>query len=382
MRKNFIILLAAVLVCAGGGVYIFNSGMYRQYAHKLLALFGTEKPHKKPGPARSPIENNILDRCKLLEIADSAVSFRMGQDMNSVEIHAAVPRGKPVEWIVWHLSSAVAGTSYHVEDCSFPTDERGCIIRFTSSEPSQPAVTLIVTWASRYFSKTAKMAILIRDFGFSADQTTIDYLSFPEPLTVALLPSRKLAPWTAKISNEYKKEIIVLQPMEPVPRSEENYRTSCIMIHYPEERLRSIIADAAGAVPNSAGFSNSGGTRVLEDSRVTGIIFAEIKKRHSYFIEDQVTRKSVAPLIARKLSLPFAAVDCSVDSALQVSRIQDIIKRCAMESQKRGHIIISSKATRAFITALKSELPVLRRNGVRLSYISEILAPDTLSAAP
>ena len=44
MRKYFIILLAAVIVCAGGGVYIFNSGMHRQYVHKLLsAFFGTEK---------------------------------------------------------------------------------------------------------------------------------------------------------------------------------------------------------------------------------------------------------------------------------------------------------------------------------------------------
>lgn len=377
MRKYFIILLAAVIVCAGGGVYIFNSGMHRQYVHKLLSAFlETEKPHKKNGPARSPIENNILDRLRLLEIADSAVSFRILPDDTAVEIHAAVPRGKPVEWIVWHLSSAVSGTSYHVEDCSFPSDERGCAIRFTSSEPRQPPITLVVSWASRYFSKAAKMAILIRDFGFSADQTTIDYLSFPEPLTVALLPSRKLAQWTAQISNEYKKEIVVLQPMEPLPRGEENCRPSCIMIHYPEERLRSIITDAAAAVPNSAGFSNSGGSRVLEDSRVTGIFFAEIKKRHCYFIEDRATRKSVAPFIARKLSLPFAAVDCSVDSALQVSRIQELLRRSAIEAQKRGHIIVSSKATRAFITALKNELPVLRRNGVRLSYVSEIFTPD------
>ena len=57
-----------------------------------LRFLERKNPIKKPGPAHSPIENNILNRCKLLEIADSAVSFRMGQDMNSVEIHAAVPR--------------------------------------------------------------------------------------------------------------------------------------------------------------------------------------------------------------------------------------------------------------------------------------------------
>ena len=396
MRIRFIILPAVVVLCAGGAAYFFNSGMHRQYAYHLRkltlkaysgingfihengALSGPEKSRTKNRPDHSPIENNILDRLKLLEIADSAVSFHTLSKDTAIEIRAAVPRGKPVEWIIWHLSSAVAGTSYQVEDCTCPPGDRGCTIRFTSSASGQPAIILTVSWASRYFSKTARMAILIKDFGFAADQKTIDYLSFPEPLTVALLPSRKLASWTAQISNEYKKEIIVLQPMEPCynPRSRESRRPSCIMIHYPEERLRSIIADAAGVVPNFAGFINSGGTRVLEDSRVTNILFTEIKKRHGYFIEDGTTRKSVAAIVARKISLPFATIGCSVDSAMHPDGIQDLIRRCAIEAQKRGCIIVSSKATTAFIRALKNELPVLRQNGIRLSYISEILTPD------
>ena len=396
MRIRFIILPAVVVLCAGGAAYFFNSGMHRQCAyhvrkltrealtkinsfiHENGALSGPEKSRKKNRPDHSPIENNILDRLKLLEIADSAVSFRTLPKDTAIEIRAAVPRGKPVEWIIWLLSSAVSGTSYQAEDCACPSDDRGCTIRFTSSASGQPAIILTVSWASRYFSTTARMAVLIKDFGFAADQKTIDYLSFPEPLTVALLPSRKLASWTAQISNEYKKEIIVLQPMEPCygSRSQESHGPSCIMLHYTEMRLRSIIADAAGAVPNFAGFSNSGGTRVLEDSRVTKILFNEIKKRHGYFIEDGTTRKSVASAVARKISLPFATIGCSVDPAMPVSGIQDLIRRCAMEAQKRGYIIVSSKATIAFIRALKNELPVLRQNGIRLSYISEILTPQ------
>jgi polysaccharide deacetylase 2 family uncharacterized protein YibQ len=391
MRIRFLILLTATVLCAGGATYFFSSGVHRRYASDISKLiperacrflrrhgfvFKPGKMHAKKRPGRSLIENNLLDRLALLEVADSSVSFRSLPHDSAVEIRAAVPKGKPAEWVIWHLSSAVSGTAYHVEDCVCPPDGRGCTMLFTSSAPRQPAITLTLSWSPRYFSTTAKMAILIRDFGFAADRTTIDYLSFPEPLTVALLPSRKLAAWTAQISKEYQKEIVVLLPMEPAPRMQESRRSSCIMIHYPEERLRAIIAEAAGSVPHAAGFSNSGGARALEDSRVTGVLFGEIKKRHGYFIETNVTRKSVAEAVARRLSLPFATVACAADSVLQVSRIQDLIGRCALEAQKRGSIIITSKATPAFIRALKNELPLLRRNGVRLSYVSEILMPD------
>ncbi|MBN1128787.1 MAG: divergent polysaccharide deacetylase family protein [Chitinispirillaceae bacterium] len=393
MRIHNVLLLAFTSLCAGGGVYMFTSGTYRHVLSAASDLIpepvsklvrkprGTSVPaaaRVKKRPGRSSLENNILDRLSLLEIDDSSVSFRKLPDDDAVEIRAAVPRGKPVEWIAWHLSSAASGTPYRVEDCSCSPDDRGISIVFAGSRPQERTVHLTVSWASRYFSATAKMAFLIKDFGFTADQKTIEYLSFPEPLTVALLPSRKLSSWTAQISNEYKKEIIILQPMEPclVPRSPDGRKTQCVMLHFTEPRVRSIIADAAEAVPNFSGFINLGGTRALEDSRLTGILFSEIKKRHGYFIEDRKSRKSVAASAAEKISLPFGAIGCSIDSALDVSGIEDLIRRCAMEAQKRGHIIVCSRGTTAFIRALKKQLPLLRQNGIRLCYVSEIVVPD------
>lgn len=378
MRIRFFVLLAVLLFFTAAGIYLVRSGMYRysiRYCAKLFEFIEPGKPAQKKRPLLSAIENNILDRLKFLEIADSSILYRSPTTDTAIRIRAAVPRGNPVEWTIWHLSSAVKGTSYHIEDSYCPSDGKECNIRFVSSAPRERPVILTILWASRFFSKTAKMAIVIRDFGFAADQTTIEYLSFPEPLTVALLPSRRLSSWTAQISNEYKKEILILLPMEPIPSDARSYRQSCVMIHYPEDRLRSIITDASGAIPNYAGFCNAGGARVLEDSRVTNILFSEIKKKHGFFVEQLTTRKSVASAVARKLSVPFAQIDCCIDSSMNASRIQEILKHCAKEAQKRGRILISSKPTGEFIRALNNELPLLLRNGIQLSYVSEIFAP-------
>ena len=106
------------------------------------------------------------------------------------------------------------------------------------------------------------------------------------------------------------------------------------------------------------------------------IVFSELKNRHGYFIEEGVTRKTVVPAIALKSAVPFATIDFSIDTTLNSTQIQELLRHCALESQKRGNVIICSRATSQFIRALTAELPMLRKNGISLSYISEILLSE------
>lgn len=380
MRIRFfrivIIVLTIVMACV---FYLLYNGNSQRYLQKTVSFLTREKPETTSKVGRSPLENNILDHLKTLETPDSLVTFRTLPEDSGVMMSAPVARGKPIEWTIWYLSTAIIGTTYRVDDCLCPSNDRGCTIHFVANEvggQKKPPVTLSIQWAARYNSKSSKMAILIKDFGFVADKTTIDYLSFPEPLTVSLVPSKKLASWTAQISNEYKKEIVVLLPMEPISSKKDISHSSIIMVHYPEEKLRTIILSAEALVPGFAGFCNLSGARVLEDSRVMGVVFSELKKKRSYFVEEGVTRKTIAPVVAAQFAVPFGTVDVSIDSTLSVKQIQELLRRSAVESGKRGNVIICSRATRQFFKALTAELPMLRQNGIRLSYISEIVDPE------
>lgn len=372
MRIRYILLAVIIIALSAGGFYVYRSGNHQRYLKKLISFVKNEKPAPKTVPEHSVLETNLLDRLKALETPDSLIKCKTSPQ-GDVLISAPVPRGKPVEWIIWHLSSAVTGTPYHVDDCVCSPDERGCTMVFATADNSKPAITLAIKWAARYNTKSSKMAILIKDFRFSADKTSNDYLQFPEPLTVSLVPSKKLASWTAQISSEYKKEVVVLLPMEPISLKKDADRSSLIMVHYPEERLRRIIGSAAESVTGCAGFENLSGATVLEDSRIMAILFSEFKKRHAYFIEEGVTRKTVVPAMAAKFAVPFAAIDFYVDTALNTVQIREFLRSSAIESQKRGKVIICSRATGRFIRALTEELPMLRQNGVRLSYVSAIV---------
>jgi polysaccharide deacetylase 2 family uncharacterized protein YibQ len=374
MRVRFIVVIVIFIVLAGGGYYAFHNVKRHHYLHALLERIGVEKYSPQSSSTNSAIEKNIFSLLKTIEIPDSLISLRSHPGDSTIQIRVSVPRGKPIEWIIWRLSSAIEGTNYRVDDCFCIDGDRDCKLRFVSSIADEPPVLLDLFSSSRYFARSARLAILVSEFGFSADQTTVEYLSFSDPLTVSLAPSRKLASWTAEISNEYKKEIVVLLPMEPLKKNDVRSGLKPIMVDYAEAKIRDLIKNAAESAPNFAGFGNLSGARVLADSRVMDIVFSEVKKRHGYFIEDKSTRKSVAALFAKKFSVPITTVDCKVDTSLKSAQIQELLRRSTVEAQKRGLYIISTRATPQFIRALKSELPYLRKNGIKLSYLSELLS--------
>lgn len=331
-----------------------------------------EKDSSEHKPSNN-LEANLYETLRKLEVKKEEITTRLLLENNVREINAAVPRGRPDEWVVWQLTQATKVTPYNVEDCAFDKKKDTYTISFTSNNTKNEKITLHITKANRFLSNTAKMAILIEDFNFEANQTTIDFLSFPEPLTIALVSHLKKSSWTAEAAKEYKKEIVIHLPFESKIKRENRPAAYAIMVHYPEEKIRTIINDAVKVIPNFTGFASMHGSLALEDSRVMDIVLNEIKKHDGYFIDTRITKNSIIPDIAAKKRIPYAEVSEQIKEKANVASLEDQLKHYAVVAQKRGKILITAKASRIFIKALTSVLPTLRQNGVQLIYVSEIV---------
>ncbi len=390
MRLRKILSVIAVLVIGGVAVYFFTSGNYRKAGHAIIERIESRKAHATTGSARSLLENTLRDRFHQLEVPDSAVSFKFFPADSILEIRAAVPMGEPVPVVVSRLSGAVAGTAYHVDDCFCPADGNQCNIRFVSSVPGQPAVKLTVTHAPRFLSSAAKMAIVITDIAAATDEIREGLLSLPVPLTIALSPTPFATEQAKRIAGD-QKEVLLLLPMESSKRSPDDFRKFRLMIHYSDAKLCSLMHGSMTMVPRFAGFSNLGGSRALEDSRVMTIVLSEMKKRHAYFLEQPLTHKSVAASLAENLSMPYAAVEGSIDTtgrlvALNAARIvsgtkvrgmrispaQEKLIHYALDARKRGKIIIAARASGELLQAIRRELPSLEHSGIKLSFVSQL----------
>jgi len=339
---------------------------------KIAPHISHSKTIGKDLDGKTTFESALFKQLRELETSDSDINtdYFIGDSLK--EIHAAVPKGKPIDWIIWHLCSATKHTSYKTTEC-YSSNNANARIRFESRDSLNPVILLKLSRSSRYHSNSAKMAFFIQDFGFEANKTTTDFLSFPEPLTVGLIPSKRLASWTAQIANEYRKEIIIQIPMEPIPRSYAEYSKNTIKLHYSEQKLRMQLSEAMQSIPNFAGFSNFFGSKVLEDTRVMTIVFSELKDHYGFFIESESPRKSVTKMVAKKVGVPFETVHVTIDSIATQQQIQDTLHHFAITALKTGKILIASKPSSTLIAALNESLPDLNQWGIRLVYVSEIV---------
>jgi len=332
---------------------------------------GGASPDAGASDAAMKFQNAIVAKFTELELRDADYSIQYFPKDTAIEIKAAVPRGRPMEWVIWSLSNAPAAP-YRVDDCVCAS-ETNCAITFRSLNAKQPKAVVKVQLSNRYMSNTAKMAILIENFGFEANATTAEYLSFPEPLSVALLPAGKLAAWTAQIADEYKKEVVLLLPMEPLPQQYDKYKGSMVMIHHSAENIRSIISQASAAIPNFSGVCNFHGAKVMEDSRAMGIILSEVSKRKAYFIYTDVSKKSVVPQLTKSMKIPNAPIQGSIDAAATAEQAKEKLRRYSITAEKTGKVLIKAQPSTAFIKALKEETEALRKNGIKLVYVSELV---------
>jgi polysaccharide deacetylase 2 family uncharacterized protein YibQ len=375
MQKRLLTRLAILLliiIAAYVSMRLFNKSFPQLIPSRLKQLL-SYAPSLKRKEKSSRFEEALRGTLNKLEVAEQDITESLLQKDSLKHIQARIPRGRPIEWIVWDIAQSANATSYTLTDCSYNDRKAACTFDFQSSEPEKPRIRLVLRYADRFFSNSAKLAILIEDFEFQADQTTINILSFPKPLTIALAPSLAKSAWTAQAADQYKKEVVVQLMLEPLVRANTPDGAQMIMVHYPAEKIKSIISAAVESIPNFAGFNNVLGSRALEDSRVTEIVLREIKKRHGYFVETNTARSSVAPALARTIELAYARVGAHIPDNANARDIKDHLSHFCVVAHKKGEVLVAAKASAGLVEALNDMHDVFRQNGIRLVYVSEIV---------
>jgi len=381
-----ILTLAALLLAVGAAVFL-----HKPTRQKIVSMMSKTKhiieiinedgdqtpetdgasPNAGGSDAALRFQNTLVAKFTELELRDADYSIQYLPRDSAIEIKAAVPRGRPMEWVIWNLSNTRTAP-YRVDDCVCAS-ETNCAITFRSSNAKHPKAVVKIQLSNRYMSNTAKMAILVENLGSEINATTTEYLSFPEPLTIALLPADKLSARTAQIAEENKKEVVLLLPMEPLPQQYDKYKGSMVMIHYRDDNIRNIISQAAAAVPNLSGVCNFYGAKVMEDSRAMGIILSEANKRKAFFVYTDISKKSVAQQLTKSMKIPNAPIQGSIDATATAEQAREKLRRYAVMAEKTGKVLIKAQPSPTFIKALKDETETLRKNGIKLVYVSELV---------
>jgi len=370
LAGRLVLAVVLVLACVAVG---------RRYENRIRGLLHRAHPSlrssgQRPAEVRrsADLVESLRTALLSLEVDSAGISSQLFLEDNTRELKTAVPRGRPAELVVWLLTDAASRSPYTVRDCSWDPRSGRYEILYESRRQGRENVRLVFTWAERYYSRTAAVAFLIQEFGFEANATTVEFLSFPDPLTVSLTAGEDKSSWTARIADHYRKEVVILLPLESKTVVSRPSAPPTIMVHHTEEQIVKAVADAMRCIPNYTGFCGLDGSRVLEDSRATKILLREIKRANGYFVDTKATPVSLVPQTAAAIGLPYRQVDGVIEEG-GAQRVDEQIAAVMRRAQKTGQALVTAPPTAAVIAALNRNRSMLARNGVRLVYVSEVL---------
>lgn len=367
------------LVLATG--VIVRKERFEETARNVAAFFfhdpGRPGKSSSDGDKRLSIEKALSKRLLELECRAPDIKSRYSAGDRAILMQASVPRGRPFEWAVLVLSQAAQGTPYVVSDCVVDEKKQSARITFSpsaSAAPAKnsPAVMLTVTGSERYYSGTARMALVLENCEDTSYQLAVSLLSFAEPLTVSVVPGSKKAALIAQLADQHRKEVIIRLPFETQGRVPSSLENPAIMVHYSRDAIRGALSDAIKDIPNFTGFANAWGSRACEDSRVMNIVLADIRKQHGYFMETRTTKNSVVASVASEVGCPFSQVTALIDKKT-VPDILAELKRLGAGAQASGSLAACARASRQLCDALNEARPWFRANGIRLVFVSEIV---------
>jgi polysaccharide deacetylase 2 family uncharacterized protein YibQ len=314
---------------------------------------------------------NLSHLYPLLEIDSTSVRSQMFMEERTREVFLELPRGRPLEEAVWLFTDAARRTPYTVSDCSRGSGATAFTIQYSSRREDQERVRVTCKWSQRFHSRSGTVAFLVRDFGFEPTQTINDLLSFPDPLTVALPGHEDKSNWTARVADHYRKEIVVLVPMENKTGASPGPQP--IQVHHTEEQMTGALTTAARNIPNFAGFCNQGGSRILEDSRATRAILSHIERLHGYFLEEDPSPQSLAVAAAEEFRLPYRRFDARIGDKASGAEADEFMQGLVNRAHKSASVLVSVPATAAVAGALSRNRELFAKSGVRLVYVSDIL---------
>jgi len=372
-----VLSIVAVLLASGGDVGAAAS--LHDKAPVPVALSKTLIKNT-PGRKESALLNALSDKMTELEIRPADVTRPIGKPADSsnapdtaVYLSARVPKGRPLEWIAWKLAQASSGTSYSISDCVFEEKKQVCVFVFSSSEKKTPRVQLSVSRGDRYMSGAAEIAIVGEIAEDTAYQTIVGFLSLPEPMAVSIIPGKKQSALIAQLADRYHKEVILRLPLEPASKIPSDFCCPIVMVHYSKDAIRSFLSQAIKTIPTYAGFNNFWGSRALEDSRIMGILFTEIKKNHGYFLETKTARNSVARPLAETIGVPFGEMIGPSSGSVRQADVEKHLRGNAATAQNSGAEFACVVINAQTVAAVKALLPWYKQNGIALVFPSKIV---------
>lgn len=224
------------------------------------------------------------------------------------------------------------------------------------------------------YQKTSnpKIALIIDDFGYSFNQMTKDFIFFPQPITLSIIPGLKETRQIAQHAKLAQKQFLVHMPMEPLnePFKDDGY---ILTTDLNPGMIRLRLQRAFSDLPDAVGLNNHQGSKATCDEKVMRPTLSELKRMNKFFVDSRTNSKSVAMDVARSLGLRSVANQAFLDGEDHEAYIRTQLLNVAEMARREKQVIAIGHARRNTLKVLQEMVPELVARGFDFVYVSTLL---------
>lgn len=225
-----------------------------------------------------------------------------------------------------------------------------------------------------------KLAIVIDDWGYRS-RAAEPLLSYPFPLTMAVLPylaqSQELAHRAASLGHE----VILHQPMQPL-NVYLDMGPGGIYVDMSGDEIRSRLLSNLQHLPMVSGMNNHMGSKATTDPHTMEVVLATLKELELFFLDSRTSPLTITQTIAEMIELPYAINDFFLDNVNETEAIKDQIRLAIQMAKRRGQAIVIGHVRVHTATALWEMIPEIVESGVQLVPVSSVLThPELVTTA-
>ena len=221
-------------------------------------------------------------------------------------------------------------------------------------------------------ARGAKVAIVIGGLGVSQTGTQSTLATLPPEVTLAFASGGNSLDRWMQTARRQGHEIIMQVPLEPFDYPVVDPGRNTLTVGAAPEENRDRLHHSLSRITNYTGVMNYMGARFVTDQAAMTPFIAELGARGLMYLDDGSSAKSLAPEMAARQRVPFAAADLAIDSERDRGAILKRLDDAERTARAQGQAIAIGSAFDVTVDAVAQWVKEARQRGIEIVPVSAL----------
>ncbi|MBS3649845.1 divergent polysaccharide deacetylase family protein [Pseudaminobacter sp. 19-2017] len=221
-------------------------------------------------------------------------------------------------------------------------------------------------------ARGARVAIVLGGLAISQTGTQAAIEKLPAEITLAFSPQGNSIDRWMQAARRKGHEIVMQVPLEPYDYPNVDPGKNTLTTEASAQENVGKLNWALSRTTNYTGIMNFMGARFSADAEAMQPLFADLGKRGLLYLDDGSSARSVAPELALKNGVPFAAADATLDANRERGEIMKKLDELERTARAKGFAIGIGSAFGETVDAVSAWVSEARKRGMEIVPISAL----------